>query len=83
MTSPRADVIGGRLIVTSLRRDDGGVYTCTARNVVGDDYRVFRLVVEGESKLEQVLAYDAYCRSRGAYLKPNSITLAGSELVRS
>ena len=48
MTSPRADVTGGRLIVTSLQLVDGGVYRCTARNVVGEDYRVFRLVVEGE-----------------------------------
>ena len=49
MTSSRADVTGSQLIVTSLQVDDGGVYTCTASNVVGEDYRVFRLVVEGES----------------------------------
>ena len=36
------------MTVTSLRPDDGGEYTCSARNVVGEDYRVFRLVVEGE-----------------------------------
>lgn len=48
VTSPRAYVIGSRLIVTSLQVDDGDVYTCTASNVVGEDYRVFRLVVEGE-----------------------------------
>jgi len=43
-----AHVHTARLIVTSLGRDDGGLYTCTARNVVGEDYRVFTLVVEGE-----------------------------------
>jgi len=48
VTSPRAYVTGSRLIVTSLEVDDGGVYRCTARNVVGEDQRVFRLVVEGE-----------------------------------
>jgi len=48
LTSPRAYVTGNRLIVTSLGLDDGGVYTCTASNVVGEDQRVFRLVVEGE-----------------------------------
>jgi len=48
MTSSRADVMGNQLIVTSVQVDDGGVYTCTASNLVGEDYRVFRLVVEGE-----------------------------------
>jgi len=48
MTSPRAYVTGGQLIVTSLQVDDGGVYGCTASNVVGEDHVAFRLVVEGE-----------------------------------
>jgi len=48
VTSSRADVTGSRLVVTSLQVDDGGVYTCTASNIVGEDYRAFRLVVEGE-----------------------------------
>jgi len=48
MTSPRYDVIGSQLMVTSLRLDDGGLYTCAASNVVGEDRRVFRLVVEGK-----------------------------------
>jgi len=40
---------GGRLVVTSVRREDGGVYRCAARNVVGEDFRVFTIVVRGES----------------------------------
>jgi len=48
VTSRRADATGGRLVVTSLQLDDGGTYSCTASNVAGEDYRDFRLVVEGE-----------------------------------
>ena len=48
MTSPRAEVTGSQLIVTPLQVDDGGLYRCTASNLVGEDYLVFRLVVEGE-----------------------------------
>jgi len=49
ITSSRAAVIDGQLTVTSLQLGDGGVYMCAATNVVGEDYFVFRLVVEGES----------------------------------
>ena len=48
VTSRPGDVTGSRLVMTSVQVDDGGLYTCTASNMVGEDYRVFRLVVEGE-----------------------------------
>jgi Immunoglobulin domain len=44
----RVAVDGTRLIVSDLRPSDGGLYRCTAKNVVGHDEQVFRLVIEGE-----------------------------------
>ena len=44
---PRRIVDGTLLVISDLRPSDGGLYRCIAKNVVGQDEEVFRLVIEG------------------------------------
>ena len=49
-TSPRIDLIGNALLISSVATDDAGDYTCRATNPAGTDQATGRLVVFGESQ---------------------------------
>ena len=46
--STRVTISNNRVQVRNLERQDGGVYTCTFKNVVGQVSHIIKLVIEGE-----------------------------------
>ena len=47
-SSKNTRIEGNRVRLTNLDRSDGGVYTCTFRNLVGQVSHVMKLVIEGK-----------------------------------
>lgn len=41
----------GTLAITSTQRSDGGLYTCTAKNLAGRTSHDMRLVIQGELRV--------------------------------
>ena len=48
VTSGRVTVDDNQVHIVNLRRDDGGTYSCTFTNSVGEISQLIKLVVEGE-----------------------------------
>ena len=46
--SQRVTITNTRVQIRKLERGDGGMYTCTFKNVVGQVSHVIKLVIEGE-----------------------------------
>jgi len=52
----RVRVYGNRVQLRRLQRTDGGAYSCTFTNVVGQASHVIKLVVEGTSRSSETIA---------------------------
>ncbi len=44
----RISIDGNTVQIRALERTDGGVYTCTFKNIVGQVSHIIKLVIEGE-----------------------------------
>src|SRR6218665_1169546 len=52
----RVSIGNNRIQLTQLGPDDGGLYNCTFRNIIGQISHAIRLVIEGESVLVRVFS---------------------------
>ena len=52
----RVTISGNRVEVGELNRADGGVYTCTFKNIVGQVSHIIKLVIEGNILIPDVMS---------------------------
>ena len=58
VANDRVVVMDNRIQLNKLQRTDGGVYTCTFRNIVGQVGHTMKLVIEGQFRIFGFISND-------------------------